>query len=364
MDDPLACDCAPCGRSGGRERGREHNHYYSFMGRPGAFCASIPGPPCNHSFTAIAKRTLRNKRVLIYGDSVPTQVFFAMLCDLHRHGMISTVIGKKGATWPDGDDRIAFNNEGLLPVWDAGVFVPALGLTLRLLHQTRAAQQFCHAREVAIAKERVKYERTGHKNYADLAGVLPSRPCAAFFASAAREYDVLIANVLGTGVLFHRPNLREIVHNDTRTVLSELAAAAAANSSKRMIVTTNAAQHFAQSVTASRSSGGGSGLYESRDQRQSAAAGCYCAPSAAGSTDPRNDVLHSLWAEMAAPHVRLHDSYKLFQPYWFMHIARTVAEHPRANTTRDSPVCDCTHYCFMPAFWSQVYWPALQGALE
>ena len=59
-----------------------------------------------------------------------------------------------------------------------------------------------------------------------------------FFESAAREYDVIIANVLGTGVMFHTPVLREVVANDTQRVLRVLQLAAAANANKRLVVTT------------------------------------------------------------------------------------------------------------------------------
>lgn len=274
----------------------------------------------------------------------------------------------------------------------------------------------------------------------------------------------LLANILGTGVLFHTPLLREVVANDTRASLRVLQAAAAANETKRILVTTNAAQHFArahssslprnraaaqrsQAAAAGRAAGtpiltvqagagtgradltpphavtsiglSSAGLYEDRDESLPQ---CYCAPSAANSTDPRNDLLHAILEE-EAPNVRMHDVYRceaargwwlvalihspllasslplrtsanttsrrlltsrhpttprhpatshhpatpprrLFQPFWHMHVARTVSEHPRPNATRDAPACDCTHYCYLPEFWSGVYWPALLRAMS
>ena len=128
--------------------------------------------------------------MLIYGDSVPTQVLFAMLCDLHRHQLLANgtiPTGRSGAAlWPDGAAD-SFNDKPLAHHWEHGVYVPALGLTLALIHQTTAAQRFCAAREAAIAAQRSRLGGT----VAGRQGILPSRPCPAFFDAAARDYDVV-----------------------------------------------------------------------------------------------------------------------------------------------------------------------------
>ena len=53
---------------------------------------------------------------------------------------------------------------------------------------------------------------------------------------------------------------------------------------------------------------------------------------------------------------------------WDMHIARTRPEHarPLPNTSVDerlAAVCDCTHFCHKPQFWSGAFFPALRAAL-
>ena len=106
----------------------------------------------------------------------------------------------------------------------------------------------------------------------------------------------------------------------------------------------------------------GAGAYEERDTGVGTHKSCFCEPTAVNASDPRNDLLQATRAAVA-PDVRLMDSYRVFQPTWWMHIGRTVAEHPKPNVSRDTPVCDCTHYYYMPEFWSHAYWPALLQAL-
>ena len=272
-----------------------------------------------------------------------------MLCELNRHGLLpnGTIHG-----WPDVLDSL--NRRELTEQFHRGIHVPALGMTLVMMHQTHAALRSCAAREAAVKAERL---RVGQRD-AGFRGVLPSRPCPPFFEAAAQAFDVIIANVLGTGVMFHTPLLQEVVANDTRAVLRVLQSAAAANASKRLLVTANAAQHFSRAMDAPP----GAGAYEERDTGVGTHKSCFCEPTAVNASDPRNDLLQATRAAVA-PDVRLMDSYRVFQPTWWMHIGRTVAEHPKPNVSRDTPVCDCTHYCYMPEFWSHAYWPALLQAL-
>ena len=159
----------------------------------------------------------------------------------------------------------------------------------------------------------------------------------------------------------------QLLTNKKRKESAEKASAIGASASGGAAVSVSASGARASSATsasggssASGTASASAGLYEDRDQSLPQ---CYCAPSAANSSDPRNDLLLALLEE-EAPSVRLHDTYRLFQPFWHMHVARTVAEHPRPNATRDAPACDCTHYCYLPEFWSGVYWPALLRALS
>ena len=75
--ETVDCGCAPCGS----KAGNMHSGYWKFMANPGPFCRlnmHAPEDDCGVSFASLAKGSLRGKRVLIYGESVMMQIFFAM----------------------------------------------------------------------------------------------------------------------------------------------------------------------------------------------------------------------------------------------------------------------------------------------
>ena len=138
--------------------------------------------------------------------------------------------------------------------------------------------------------------------------------------------------------------------------------------------------------------------YEDRDVNLTSR-GCYCSPIPNESRkkqlrgDWRTEMLHKKLREpryrngalllcmqvlTTTPHPlphRYRDGALLLVPMhnltfdqWDMHIARTRPEHarPLPNTSVDerlAAVCDCTHFCHKPQFWSGAFFPALRAAL-
>lgn len=115
--------------------------------------------------------------------------------------------------------------------------------------------------------------------------------------------------------------------------------------------------------------------YEDRDVNLTSR-GCYCSPIPNESRkkqlrgDWRTEMLHK---KLREPRYRdgallLVPMHNLTFDQWDMHIARTRPEHarPLPNTSvdeRPAAVCDCTHFCHKPQFWSGAFFPALRAAL-
>ena len=115
--------------------------------------------------------------------------------------------------------------------------------------------------------------------------------------------------------------------------------------------------------------------YEDRDVNLTSR-GCYCSPIPTESRkkqlrgDWRTEMLHK---KLREPRYRdgallLVPMHNLTIDQWDMHIARTRPEHarPLPNTSVDerlAAVCDCTHFCHKPQFWSGAFFPALRAAL-
>mmetsp|Transcript_28761 Transcript_28761/g.65146 ORF Transcript_28761/g.65146 Transcript_28761/m.65146 type:complete len:84 (+) Transcript_28761:617-868(+) len=51
--------------------------------------------------------------------------------------------------------------------------------------------------------------------------------------------------------------------------------------------------------------------------------------------------------------------WQLTQPMWWMHLAHTVTRHNASEFA-----CDCTHFCYSPAFWTSRFFPALTELLR
>ncbi len=125
-----------------------------------------------------------------------SQVYFAMLCDLRRHGFtlsmpavggVDILGGGTNASQNSGNNRV-FHQYPL----DRGILVPELGLNISHFHSGVAASRYCTAREADLntlkLASRANFSSGGH-----MLGAF----CAPFWEAVAREYDVVIANVGG-----------------------------------------------------------------------------------------------------------------------------------------------------------------------
>ena len=113
--------------------------------------------------------------------------------------------------------------------------------------------------------------------------------------------------------------------------------------------------------------------YEDRDENLTSR-GCYCSPIPNKSRkkqlrgDWRTGMLHKKLREPRYGALLLVPMHNLTFDQWDMHIARARPEHarPLPNTSVDerlAAVCDCTHFCHKPQFWSGAFFPALRAAL-
>ena len=73
-------------------------------------------------------------------------------------------------------------------------------------------------------------------------------------------------------------------------------------------------------------------------------------------TRRQDDVLESLLQDF--PAVRPLPFWDLTQPAWHMHLASTSTRNNESTAT-----CDCTHFCYAPAFWSRRFFPVLARAV-
>ena len=113
VGDSQSCSCHPCGAKqlGTIDAsGKSHNGYWSFMGDPGNECAPSTAAasdrcPGHRSFARVARQHLRGMRVLLIGDSVTTQIFFAALCDLRSHGLLDGANVSRHSEHPTGSWR-------------------------------------------------------------------------------------------------------------------------------------------------------------------------------------------------------------------------------------------------------------------
>lgn len=342
------------------------------MSNPGNFCtanpmSNIPRPLCdNHTnFADLAASHLRGKKVLLYGNSVTAEHHFAAMCDMRRRGHHPS----QKIYWPS--QRIVYYK---LP-WHRGVTFDRLGnLNLTFITNYQwAGMGFCQERERALERA-----TKGTAN----ASLVVGRFCREFWEAVAAEFDVIIATIAGIEYK-HRPLLEE----DVSAILAVLGPAAAANASKRFILTDNAKQHFVGRTD--------SGLYEDRDEEMTAK-GCFCAPARFRNPSPLYDWRNAaLYARLKPfPALRSFSWYTLTLRQWDMHIARAHPEHakppslppsaasahvdaswngsatarraalPKPGSAGSVAVCDCTHFCYKPAFWSGAFFPELQKSLS
>ena len=384
-----SCSCPPCGELRATELSAQaHNGYWSFMTKPGHFCSPDPtlaerGTRCRseQSFSDLA-RGLRGRKVVLVGVSIQTQVHFAMLCDLRRHGFTLSMPAAGGVDILGGGS-VQYGGRGRYggrkvyyeyPLHQ-GILVPQLGLNISFWSPVTAASTYCTAREAALQEmkkaDRDKFNRDGY-----MLGAF----CAPFWEVLARDFDVVIANPGDISYSFgsNRDNVsrmrRARLLHDVRATVGVLHRVAHANASKAFVLMDNAAQHFP-----SRTS---SGLYEDRDEA-AVKGGCWCKPSnlPASYEEPRSRVLYNALAELGgggggASRLRLLSYWNLTLPQWSMHVARTRREsvdearqrHTAANGTgsgviANRAVCDCTHFCYSPEFWRGAFFPALRRAL-
>lgn len=115
------------------------------MHNPGPFCSMTPSPS-RCGFTSLAKRALRGKRVAVWGNSITAQVFFAMCCDLMRHGLV-----EQSASKP------ILNSMGSGRT--ATVHVPSLSLNISMLDDPVMESTFCIAEKKQQVARALKLSR-------------------------------------------------------------------------------------------------------------------------------------------------------------------------------------------------------------
>ena len=335
---------------------KSHNGYWAFMSNPGAFCEAATysqrkqASHCDGhlSFAALADRHLRGKRVLLYGNSVMAQTHFAMMCDLRRENVPT----KEGMRWPS--KRVVYFD---LP-WNRGVTFPKYSLNITYI----SVYQWLR---MGYCREREQYHNDVSKLWPNRS-LYRGRFCRPFWEAVANDFDVVIANI---GGLDYAPHERRLLDEDLNATLSMLGRVAASNASKRIVLADNVQTHFVGQTQ--------SGLYEDRDQNVSSGGkGCYCAPAKRGinnSVDWRTNLMRKHLASAdagimgAVVPLSMH---RLTHGLWHMHVARTRSEHvakpagEEGPTRRLAAVCDCTHYCYAPPFWSGAVWPSLDGVLS
>lgn len=322
----IGCSCPPCGA------GDVTSGYWSFMANPGDHCgagaATSSSGDYGIGFAALARKALRGKRLLVYGDSVARQIHFAMLCDLRANGLMPANL----SWWPSS--TTAYYK---LP-WHLGVFVPQLELSITAWGWDDAAKHFCAERERNIRQGHGKVSGAG-------------RHCPAFLQAALEQFDVVLYNFglhyspksAGCNSSAYEDDLHDTLHQMTR--------AARRRPSARFFFVQTAAQHFRGTMKRS-------GLYEEADATAKEEKTCFCAPTM-WSLDWRNRLLETLAARLipAGP-VRIFPFYNLTQPHWYMHVART-----KQQVNGNGMVCDCTHYCYAADFWKLELFPALERGL-
>ncbi len=332
------CACAPCVT---KTQKNVHGGYWQLMANPGSYCSlerqqnadtacASPQHTFRHLFTN--STALRGKSMLLVGDSVMAQVFFAMLCSLYSHGLVnetSLLLDKvPGGRWPTS--RVFYK----LP-WSKG---------FRLTAQAGGAH-------VAYVSH---YESNMRVCTSSLAREPRPRPppdmCVEYIVEAARRFDVLLV-MPPQGTL-----AKQLKIPQADALFASLATVQPAKG-KRHIVMQPSALHF-QTKGAARS-----GLYVERDEAAPESANasvstCACHPSAADARVPtaRGEHLDALAKRYRT--IRVLPYWKLTQPMWSMHLAHTIKRGSSSNFA-----CDCLHFCYAPQWWSGVFAPALARSL-
>ena len=129
------------------------------MRSPGPFCAARPSAS-RCGFTAFARRALHGKRLAVWGDSILAQIFFAMACDLMRHGHL-----------PQSAELVG---GGLKTIT---LFAPALNLSLTMLEHLVVEATYCKKEKALREREMMQYP--GGKQAWVRAGGQWHRPCLA-----------------------------------------------------------------------------------------------------------------------------------------------------------------------------------------
>ena len=128
-----------------------------------------------------------------------SQVYFAMLCDLRRHGFTlreyasgrrsghSRRGGTNASQKHSGNNRVFHQYPSIGPGY---ILVPELGLNISHFHSVVAASRYCAAREADLQA----LKRASRANFSS-GGHMLGAYCAPFWEAVARDYDVVIANV-------------------------------------------------------------------------------------------------------------------------------------------------------------------------
>ena len=234
--------------------------------------------------------------MLVYGDSVMLQVFFAMLCSLHAHSALRPI-----SFWPSPEPF------RLLP-WHQGVETASgFKLTFWFSYQTGLGT-LCNK-------------------------TVTSALCPHVLRQQLHDFDIVL---LSSGLEYHSGGAYRA---DLRPLLRMLQAAVEKRPGLTVVFSQPSAQHFANVDR--------TGLYEGRfsdDELRASPAHmrhCHCPPTDPAAPIWRNTLLESLLA--SAPAVRMLPFHNLTQPRWHMHYSHLWDYERGANG--DVSACDCTHFC-------------------
>ena len=246
------------------------------------------------SFAELAA-LLRNRTLLIMGDSVMEQFYNALQCMMRRERQEAPL-----------DDEFRAFIRANAPLWKMG----KRKMPPKLPQRAWSGMRMLFGRAVTFQREDV--------------------------AAAAATADVLVLN---WGLHYHDMDQYE---RDLSDAFAQLTAPGAR--SYQLLFQETAVQHF----KGSDRRGYTNGAWETRDQSTDAA--CTCAPIEDFNVNRQNGVLRKLLGDGRRwPRVRRLPFYELTRPRWRWHFGNCTH---RPNGWNWDTCCDCTHFCYSPGFWA------------